>query len=706
MALPKAVQFAVILLVVCYSLEKQGYRTSLTVFFEELIGIKTSSLHGREKRATLPNATDYELQVVISLSELESLRVLLNSLSLPILINSTAEITSINTTTVCSSNMTVYQCRCEESYAWSYNNCISHGACDRIIGNTCGCINDLPADNQYCQPKQTDPVDNDVVLELHIPLSSVSSGFMDIFRNNLNNVSFPRNISQSLILVDLNFTTGCYPNSTGGLQCQCEDEYAWSCNKCIVYGHCSNTSSQRCSCINGLPPDREFCQPITDVSLCPTPPPVTMTTVTAFPNTTAASSPTPTVTSTTSIMTTMQNITSNLTTTLPVTTTTTATTTAPVTSTTSIMTTMQNITSNLTTTLPVTTTTTATTTAPVISTTSITTTMQNITSNLTTTLPVTTTTTATTTPVTSTTSIMTTMQNITSKLTTNLPVTTTATATTTTPVTSTTSITTTMQNITSNLTTTLPVTTTATATTPTPGRKERLDLFMNLPFKESYNTPSDPLYKAIEEVIKSKCREHIKNLLSVKLLNIRNGSTIAQYEVEAPFINAEEIENVKTGIFGELAKSYSMIYEGGTLDFYPNKTFFFGQTMIVKCGPPPQNLGKNWTAEWTRNSKLIVFDDQHTVSEENGQSNLTVKSFLKGDEGLYECKLKFGESYFRQTGEPKAEEKPDILVKPLKRLVHCKNESVTLECSVNGTYKVKFKDFGQGKCPTVQSVRL
>ncbi|KAM4521985.1 uncharacterized protein PAE49_001877 isoform 2-T2 [Odontesthes bonariensis] len=99
MALPKAVQFAVILLVVCYSLEKQGYRTSLTVFFEELIGIKTSSLHGREKRATLANATEYELQVVISLSELESLRVLLNSLSLPILINSTAEITSIDTTT-------------------------------------------------------------------------------------------------------------------------------------------------------------------------------------------------------------------------------------------------------------------------------------------------------------------------------------------------------------------------------------------------------------------------------------------------------------------------------------------------------------------------------------------------------------------------------------------------------------------------------
>ena len=61
---------------------------------------------------------------------------------------------------------------------------------------------------------------------------------------------------------------GCYPNSTGGLQCHCEDEYAWSCDQCIVHGDCSNSSSQTCSCINGLPPDKEFCQPITSKHSC------------------------------------------------------------------------------------------------------------------------------------------------------------------------------------------------------------------------------------------------------------------------------------------------------------------------------------------------------------------------------------------------------------------------------------------------------
>ena len=53
---------------------------------------------------------------------------------------------------VCSSNMTGYQCRCEQSFAWSFNNCITHGACDAIVGDTCGCINALPADGRYCQP--------------------------------------------------------------------------------------------------------------------------------------------------------------------------------------------------------------------------------------------------------------------------------------------------------------------------------------------------------------------------------------------------------------------------------------------------------------------------------------------------------------------------------------------------------------------------
>lgn len=57
---------------------------------------------------------------------------------------------------VCSLNGTNFQCRCEQQYVWSYDNCLTYGACDDIIGGTCGCINSLPTNGQYCQPQTGD----------------------------------------------------------------------------------------------------------------------------------------------------------------------------------------------------------------------------------------------------------------------------------------------------------------------------------------------------------------------------------------------------------------------------------------------------------------------------------------------------------------------------------------------------------------------
>lgn len=57
---------------------------------------------------------------------------------------------------VCFLNGTNFQCRCEQQYVWSYDNCLTYGACDDIIGGTCGCINSLPTNGQYCQPQTGD----------------------------------------------------------------------------------------------------------------------------------------------------------------------------------------------------------------------------------------------------------------------------------------------------------------------------------------------------------------------------------------------------------------------------------------------------------------------------------------------------------------------------------------------------------------------
>ncbi|XP_027896546.1 uncharacterized protein LOC114158852 [Xiphophorus couchianus] len=240
------------------------------------------------------NTNDYEFQVVLGLSELEVLELFLKNLSFPILINSTSHISSMDTTTVCSPNVTGYQCVCEENFAWSNNNCIAYGVCDVMLGDTCGCINDLPADGQFCQPnsRQIELVDFDVILDLRIPLSGVPDDILEFIRSVLGNETFPATISQSLEVTEMLLTTACSPNSTDRLLCDCEDGFAWPCDKCNGSNSCSNVSSQTCTCVYGLPSDNEYCQPITNNSFCPTPPPVLTMMTTAMPSTTTPSPPT------------------------------------------------------------------------------------------------------------------------------------------------------------------------------------------------------------------------------------------------------------------------------------------------------------------------------------------------------------------------------------------------------------------------------
>ncbi|XP_061563152.1 adhesion G-protein coupled receptor F1-like isoform X2 [Cololabis saira] len=274
MALRRAVQFIFILVVIRLSVQVQENNESVTDFFEPMLGTNTS----REKSAgpftvlPPPNSNDYELLVVLNISEVETLQTLLNLMWFPFPYGS-AVFTSIDTTTVCALNVTSYQCTCEESFAWSYNSCIKHGACDAITGNTCGCINDLPADDQYCRSttNHSEPTHVEAVLEFHIPVSSAPPNVFDHIRFTLGSVYFPLHITRDLEIIDANFTTGCFPNSSRGLQCQCEDQFAWSCDKCGLYGTCSNTNGRSCRCINGLPPNEEYCEPISTVAQCRSP---------------------------------------------------------------------------------------------------------------------------------------------------------------------------------------------------------------------------------------------------------------------------------------------------------------------------------------------------------------------------------------------------------------------------------------------------
>ncbi|KAK0146864.1 Adhesion G protein-coupled receptor F5 [Merluccius polli] len=166
---------------------------------------------------------------------------------------------------VCSPTSTGFQCECEETLFWPVNICRATESCDDQ-GNatdTCTCIPSLPADGVYCQPRFSEFV---VEIEVGIPVSSATaSEVVAIARQQLGIVSYPIELSTTVHITDANLTTVCYSaTNSSSRQCQCEDQYGWSCDQCRTYEVCSsNTTLDPCGCINGLPPDGQLCQPIT-----------------------------------------------------------------------------------------------------------------------------------------------------------------------------------------------------------------------------------------------------------------------------------------------------------------------------------------------------------------------------------------------------------------------------------------------------------
>ncbi|XP_040919850.1 uncharacterized threonine-rich GPI-anchored glycoprotein PJ4664.02-like isoform X5 [Toxotes jaculatrix] len=449
---------------------------------------------------TPPVVYQYLISIELNISDvtvLNGLRSILSNISYPISINNQIQISDVNISTVCSPSSGGYQCRCEDVYRWSCDQCLMYGPCDNITDDTCGCINALPPDGQYCQPADqynfttcpvttpspsptTPPVVYEYIISIELNTTDVT------VINRLRNISFPISINNDIQVSDMNISTVCSPSS-GGYQCRCEDVYRWSCDQCLMYGPCDNITDDTCGCINALPPDGQYCQPVDQYNFtaCPltttptTPPSTTTNVTTTTPNMTTTTTPIPTTT--TANTTTPIPTTTTANTTTPILTTTMANTTTPIPTTTTANTTTPILTTTMAnTTTPIPTTTTANTTTPILTTTTVntttpipTTTMVNTTTpilttaTVNTTTPIPTTTTAnTTTPILTTTTVNTTTPFPTTTLatTTTTPITTTTTAT---PITTTTTATTTTTPITTTTTAT-PITTTTTATTTTP----------------------------------------------------------------------------------------------------------------------------------------------------------------------------------------------------------------------------------------------
>ncbi|XP_034051589.1 uncharacterized protein LOC117532387 [Gymnodraco acuticeps] len=201
---------------------------------------------------------EYDVDVELNFTDIgtvDVLRSILDAGGFSLALGPTVNVTHITITTVCYPNGTNFQCRCEEQYVWSLSNCNTYGACDDIIDNTCGCINSIPTNGQYCVP-QSVPL---VFYEYQI-IIEVNTSDADQLRNVLNSLPFPIQISSSVNILDANITTVCSQDNTG-FQCHCENDYLWPCDKCDTYGKCDGNTSNTCGCINAIPPDGQYCQP-------------------------------------------------------------------------------------------------------------------------------------------------------------------------------------------------------------------------------------------------------------------------------------------------------------------------------------------------------------------------------------------------------------------------------------------------------------
>ncbi|XP_065819467.1 adhesion G protein-coupled receptor F5-like [Labrus bergylta] len=519
MGLPKAAACVAVLLVIYYSLDNQ-----------EVMETKASYNHSRGKRQ-VPMDFDLLLDLTIPVSILPLLRNSLNSISFPFTLNQSLQVLDIQFTTACFPNSTGgLQCQCEDQFAWPCDKCDVYGACSNVTGPTCECINGRPSDGEYCEPITSinpcptptpvittttammtttkEPMDFDLLLDLTIPVS-----ILPLLRNSLNSISFPFTLNQSLQVLDIQFTTACFPNSTGGLQCQCEAQFAWPCDKCDVYGACSNVTGPTCECINGRPSDGEYCEPITSINPCPTPTPVRTTTNTTM----------------------------------------------------------------------------------------------------------------------------------------------------------------------------MPVTTTI----------NELSFVLDIDFDESFNEESDIVFINANRAIQTQCRTPQS---SCQLSGFRPGSTIGDYTIRGPSLSDTELQAIQTGIFLNLSETYPIIFDSqSSLKLEPT-TVISQQEATVTCGPPPAdlNLGTNWIAEWRFNNRPITRDENlYEFSKVNEKAVLTLKRFFGTDIGQYECRLKSenGKKIFRERSNRSftLQEQPLIRLTPLSRQIHCeKDEEVEeIECSVNEPYTVE-----------------
>ncbi|XP_053097461.1 uncharacterized protein LOC128320993 [Pangasianodon hypophthalmus] len=221
-------------------------------------------IHLREIRDVSKDILEYIVIVEVNVSQVilfDQIKSSAESIS-PLQMDNTTIINGLNITAVCQPNESEYQCTCEDQYVWSYNNCITYNACDNLDEGTCTCIRAIPSDGQVCVSKNELPF---FVFLLEIEINATDITVIDKLRKLLETLNSSLSFDDVVTVTDVNITTVCSLNDTE-YQCRCEDQYFWPNEKCTVYGACDDITNASCSCINAIPNDGQFCQPISELT--------------------------------------------------------------------------------------------------------------------------------------------------------------------------------------------------------------------------------------------------------------------------------------------------------------------------------------------------------------------------------------------------------------------------------------------------------
>ncbi|XP_051963861.1 adhesion G protein-coupled receptor F5 isoform X4 [Xyrauchen texanus] len=247
---------------------------------------------------------------------IERLRGLINGKKFPNSVKKCMQISSANITTVCLSDANKTECKCENQYVWSSEQCSKQGVCSHNQNATCGCINSAPTDGTFCQRTPAPPLKS-FKYTIDFKINSSREDVIERFRALIHGQNFPISIKNCMQLSSVNITNLCLSNANK-TECKCENQYVWSSEQC-----CSHNPNSTCEFVNTAPVDGIFCQRTQDITTPATPNTTEIITTMASPSASTSTEipniTTPATPNTTEIITTMASPSASTSTEIPTT---------------------------------------------------------------------------------------------------------------------------------------------------------------------------------------------------------------------------------------------------------------------------------------------------------------------------------------------------------------------------------------------------